>query len=92
MQMIDRIRHDREQGRNYITTLAMLDQIDASEIRDMMRVVVVREFSGATISLGQMTEFVGSGVFSKGTSRPFVHIRGSHANAEANKSHVTDSG
>jgi heme/copper-type cytochrome/quinol oxidase subunit 4 len=92
MQMVDRIRQDREQERNYVTTLAMLDRIDSNEIRDMMHVVVIREFSGVAVSLDEMVEFIGSGIFPKTKAQPLAHMRGSNSAPNKSKTPSVDLG
>lgn len=93
MQMIDRIRQDREQERNYIAALSALDQIESTETKDAMRVVAVLEFSKAATTLDQVAALLSDTRSTESAgSHPVVHIHGSRANQTAGEDTTTESG
>jgi heme/copper-type cytochrome/quinol oxidase subunit 4 len=82
MELVDRLRDDREKDRQFIGAMGILDQVDNSVIKDTLRSAILLQFSGATTSLSEIADLAESKVFSDARrNEPTININGPVVNS-----------
>ncbi|GAA3081706.1 hypothetical protein GCM10010449_02110 [Streptomyces rectiviolaceus] len=60
MDLVDKLRTDRERELNVLRSLAQMDSFEDAELRDVLRTAATLQFLDSSITLDQLTKFVKS--------------------------------